>query len=349
MHDDVPVTFASAQYAEWLEWVRRKPGMYIGPTDQRAVCWFITELMYQWLYTHPANTRASVHITADGAMYRVHIAHVDTAMVPLSPLLTTHFWQRARNRVPTVAAIAAMSELLELQIGTGTVAVQQRFVHGMPATPVHTQEHRGTPFQSVAFTLNEQVMQPQYQPARSILASRLRELAALAPSLTITLTDRPSGITETFRLPQGISDYLLERTFDLSETHAAPFRVSGVTPDLTVDIALRWLDGRASAVYSYVNFIRTSQGGSHETGTWRGVRRALDTVAHEQRAAAPRRLPAGVGAVISIHMADLRNHGWQRYVLRMPALVPIISQMVAEQLPAQLHIRQLPPTPWRER
>ena len=321
MADDLlssqPETYdaSSIEVLEGLEPVRKRPGMYIGGTDERALHQLVAEVLDNSMDEAVAGhaTRLEVELDAD---YSVTIRDNGRG-IPIDPhpkfpgksaleviLCTLHAggkfsgdaYQTSGGLHGVGASVVnALSDSMVVQVARNKELFEQRFARGIPLGPVEklgaAPNRRGT---TVTFHADEQIFgHHRFKPAR--MMKMVRSKAYLFSGVEIrwksAIDDGETPTEAVFHFPGGLSDYLTE-TLGKASTYAerpfagkVQFQEKFGVPGL-VEWAINWTPARDGFIQSYCNTVPTPEGGTHEAGFWaailKGVRAYGDLVKNKK-------------------------------------------------------------------
>ena len=303
---DDAYTAADIEVLEGLEPVRRRPGMYIGGTDEKALHHLFAEVLDNSMDEAVAGhaTRIEVELAADGSL-----SVADNGRgIPIDPhpkfksksaleviMTTLHSGGKFNSKVyhtsgglhgVGVSVVNALSESLEVEVARGQKLYRQSYTRGKPDGPLKSlgavKNRRGT---TIRFRPDPKIFGKgaSFNPAR--LFRMARSKAYLFGGVVIRWTCAPELLTndkETpasaeFHFPGGLKDFLLSR-IDGEET---------VTKDLftgksqkreghgAVEWAVAWVAGSDGFLNSYCNTVPTPDGGTHEAGFRSALVKAL--------------------------------------------------------------------------
>lgn len=226
-----------------------------------------------------------------------------------------------------VVVVNALSTWLEVESRRDGVCHRQRYERGVPTGRLEIVGPAGRPGTTVRFLPDPSVFPSTWIDSEP-LARRLRELAALFPSLTLSLLDRrrhvfhsPAGIGALLpKAPRGCSTL---RTLELGE------HVDGIR----VDAVLAWRnDDAPPVVESYANVERTSEGGTHVAGLLEGLALGLLDVEPDWPGLTPTWartiVTTGLAAVVRVTLADPSFAGPTRDKLDTREVGKVVSQVV---------------------
>ncbi|GAA4847275.1 ATP-binding protein [Kitasatospora terrestris] len=320
--------------------VRKRPGMYIGSTDERGLHHLVHELaelaLEENLDGHA--TRVEITLTPDGGVRvaddgrGIPVEH-DGRRTALEARLT-QLWYGGHpfGRRPLSAghfgvgpaAVNALSIRLTAEVRRGGFHWVQEYERGVAlAPPVRTgpTDRTGT---TIAFRPDPEIFET-LDFSFTTLADRFRELAFLNRELDITLTDGrdPAGpASRRFHFPGGLADHL---------AHPDVLAFERECPEMqgTVEVALRWSDSTDEQVTSYANSRPTPDGGTHELGLRDGLAAAVP--GHS-----PDRSCPGLTAIVSVKLDEPVFEGSCRDRLGNEPVRACVARAVEEHLTAWL-------------
>ena len=207
-----------------------------------------------------------------------------------------------------VSVVNALSETLNLRIHKNGHTYEQDYVHGVPQKPLKKgskTERSGTTvtFKPSAKTFTNTTY------SFDILSKRLRELSFLNSGLSIKLTDTRSGKEEEFYFEGGISAFVSHLNKVQSPVHESVINFSKTIDDITVDIALQWNESYRENMYCFANTIRQKDGGTHLAGFRGALTRTINTYIDKEIAKADISVSGedcreGMTAIISVKHPD---------------------------------------------
>ncbi len=295
---------SSIEVLEGLEPVRKRPGMYIGGTDERALHHLVAEILDNSMDEAVAGhaNRIEVELHED---YSVTVRDNGRGM-PVDPhpkfpgksaleviFCTLHAGGKFSGKAYQTSGglhgvgasvVNALSDTLVVQVARNKELHEQRFSRGLPLGPVEkvgsAPNRRGT---IVTFHADEQIFgHHRFKPAR--LFKSIRSKAYLFSGVEIrwksAINDGETPTEATFHFPGGLSDYLCE-TLNGSTTYAdkpfagtVEFQEKFNTPG-KVEWAINWTPSRDGFIQSYCNTVPTPEGGTHEAGFWAAILKGI--------------------------------------------------------------------------
>ncbi len=295
---------SSIEVLEGLEPVRKRPGMYIGGTDERALHHLVAEVLDNAMDEAVAGhaNRIEVELLADGSCtIRDNGRGIPTDPHPKFPdksaleviLCTLHAGGKFDGKAYQtsgglhgvgISVVNALSDSLRVEVARNRTVYAQEFSRGLPLGPIaqigQAPNRRGT---SVTFHPDGDIFGPlSLKPSR--LHKLVRSKAYLFSGVEIrwksAIDDGTTPTDATFHFPGGLADYLSE-TLAGSTTYAdQPFagKVSFAekfeAPG-SVEWAINWTPARDGSIQSYCNTIPTPEGGTHENGFWAAILKSL--------------------------------------------------------------------------
>ncbi|MCY4178794.1 MAG: DNA topoisomerase IV subunit B [Litoreibacter sp.] len=329
---------SSIEVLEGLEPVRKRPGMYIGGTDERALHHMVAEVLDNSMDEAVAGfaNRIEVELNDD---YSITIKDNGRG-IPIDPhpkfpdksaleviLCTLHAGGKFSGKAYQTSGglhgvgasvVNALSDSMVVQVARDKTIFEQRFSRGLPLGPVEkvgtAPNRRGT---TVTFHADEDIFgKHRFKPAR--LFKSIRSKAYLFSGVEIrwksAIDDGETPTTATFHFPGGLSDYLTETlgtattyadaafagTVDFQEKFGAPGKV---------EWAINWTPSRDGFIQSYCNTVPTPEGGTHVAGFWAAILKGIKAygeLTNNKKAAQITRddLLSGGCALVSCFIAD---------------------------------------------
>lgn len=283
------------QILEGLDAVRKRPGMYIGSTDQRGLHHLIYEIVDnavdEALSGFADKIKVILHLDGSvtirdngrGMPVGNHASGVPTIQVIFTVLHAGgKFGQggyKSAGGLHGVGAsvVNALSSWLEVQVDRDGYSYSMRFEKGgHPVTPLKKTKNndkslRGT---SVHFMPDREIFVGA-TISSDVVGERLRESAFLLKSLSIELIDETHEQAEVFHYEKGLEDFIGYLNED-KEILGSVVAFSGSQEDFEMDVALQYNDGYSETILSFANNVRTNGGGTHETGMKTAITKAFN-------------------------------------------------------------------------
>jgi len=297
---------SSIEVLEGLEPVRKRPGMYIGGTDERALHHLVAEVLDNSMDEAVAGhaTRIEVELGED---YTVTIRDNGRG-IPIDPhpkfpdksaleviLCTLHAGGKFSGKAYQTSGglhgvgasvVNALSDSMVVQVARGRELYEQSFSRGLPLGPIEklgaAPNRRGT---TVAFHADEEIFgHHRFKPKR--LMTMVRSKAYLFSGVEIrwksAIDDGETPQEAVFHFPGGLADYLGERLAGAATYADDPFagKVSftekfGNGTAGSVEWAINWTPTRDGFIQSYCNTVPTPEGGTHEAGFWAAILKGM--------------------------------------------------------------------------
>ncbi len=329
---------SSIEVLEGLEPVRKRPGMYIGGTDERALHHLVAEVLDNSMDEAVAGhaSRIEVELHAD---YSVTIRDNGRG-IPVDPhpkfpdksaleviLCTLHAGGKFSGKAYQtsgglhgvgVSVVNALSDHLRVEVARNRELFVQEFSRGTPQGPVQAAgsvaNRRGT---TVIFHPDAQIFgSHKFKPAR--LMKMVRSKAYLFSGVEIRwkteIDDGTTPTEATFHFPGGLSDYLSETLGEAATYADTPFAGKVAFQQRfnapgSVEWAINWTPARDGFIQSYCNTVPTPEGGTHEQGFWAAILkgiRAYGELAGNKKASNITRddLITGGSALVSCFIAE---------------------------------------------
>ncbi|MGH3442738.1 MAG: DNA gyrase/topoisomerase IV subunit B [Nitriliruptorales bacterium] len=323
---------------EGLEAVRRRPGMYIGSTDARGLHHLVWEVVDNAVDEHLAGHagRITVRILEDGGVectddgrgipVDLHAKEKLPAVeVALTKLHAGGKFDRQAYHVSGglhgvgVSVVNALSRRTEVEVVRDGHVHEIAFERGPKVGKLKKGPQRRGHGTTVRFWPDPEIFETT-EVAYETVAERLRESALLNPGLRVVLDDERSGRSETFLFKQGIADFaalLLHGKDPIAKPITIHHEGEVDGHPLALDVAVTWSEGfHDERVKSYVNIVRTPDGGTHEEGFRRALTSTLNKFGRSS-GALTKKDPSlsgddtreGLVAVISLKMPDPQFEG----------------------------------------
>jgi DNA gyrase subunit B len=356
----------SISVLEGLEAVRKRPGMYIGSTDTRGLHHLVWEVVDNAVDEHLAGHASEISVTVlgDGGV----AVHDNGRGIPvgLTPkegrpavevvMTTLHAGGKFDQQSYAVSGglhgvgisvVNALSERTEVEVCREGGRHQISFARGRRSAALERVGKSRQTSTTVRFWPDPEVFDTTTFDA-DIIVTRLRETSLLNPGLRIEFADLRDGRREHFEYRNGLADFvaqllgedegLLDRPIMLSQAE----QIDGQS--LAFDLGLNWVaTGVDERVRSYVNVIRTHDGGTHEEGFRKALTGTLNRWGQANRAFR-RNDPAltgddlrdGLVAVLSVKLPDPQFEGQTKAKLGSAVMRGFVERCVNEGLQAWL-------------
>ncbi len=339
-----------------LEAVRKRPGMYIGDTNTNGLHHMVYEVVDNSIDEAMAGFCDTINITitktngiivkdnARGIPTAIHpTENISAATVALTVLHAGGKFDKDTYKVSGglhgvgVSVVNALSSSLKMTIHRAGEIHYQEFHEGLydkPLEVIGTTKKTGTIIEFQPDLTIFEVGEFDFE----VLSKRFREVAYLNPIITITLEDqRPHGKKETYHFEGGIKQFVEDLNKATPITDAVAF--STKEDDVEVDIALMYNTTYVEKTQSFVNNIRTVDGGTHEAGFKAGLTRAITKYLKENANARDKDakitgddVREGLVAVVSIRIPEPQFEGQTRGKLGSSYVRPICQKLTGDVL-----------------
>ena len=353
------------QILEGLDAVRKRPGMYIGSTDQRGLHHLIYEIVDNSVDEALSGFAdyIKVEIKADGSV-RVqdngrgmpvgqHASGVPTIQVILTVLHAGgKFGQggyKSSGGLHGVGAsvVNALSSWLEVTVERDGNLYRMRFENGgKPASKLvkskaSSKSAHGT---TVHFMPDKSIF-GNAQINSEVIAERLRESAFLLKGLTIELVDERHDYQELFHYEKGLEDFI-QYLNEEKDVLGDAFSFSAAVEEFEVDFSMQYNDGYSETILSFANNVRTASGGTHEVGMKTGITKAFNDygrkvglIKEKDKNLEGSDVREGLTAVVSVRIPEqyLQFEGQTKEKLGTPKARPLVENLMYERLSSFLN------------
>ena len=286
------------QVLEGLEAVRKRPGMYIGSTDSRGLHHLVYEIVDnsvdEALAGHGKQIDVIIH-KDNSISVKDHGRGMPTGMhktgKPTPEVIFTvlhaggKFGQggyKTSGGLHGVGAsvVNALSEWLEVEIHRDGSIFKQRFeAGGKPVTSLENVGKTKRTGTTISFKPDPTIFSTTSYNFDT-LSERLRESAFLLKGLKITIKDERHDIYEEFHYTNGIEAFVSYLNEGKESLHPVVF-FEGIQNKIEVEFAFQFNDAYSETMLSFVNNVRTKDGGTHEVGAKTAITRAINEYARK--------------------------------------------------------------------
>lgn len=338
-----------------LEAVRKRPGMYIGDTNINGLHHMVYEVVDNSIDEAMAGhcNAISITLTSEGSAIiedngrGIPVDMHPTENLPAATVVLTVLHAGGKFDKDTykvsgglhgvgVSVVNALSRKLIMTIKRDGNIYRQEFEKGIPTTALEiigkTKEHGTT----IEFFPDGEVMEV-LEFDSEILIKRFKEMAYLNHNITISFTDEKTGKREKYHFEGGLKQFVEDINKKPLLSEIISFEVSD--EELEAEIALAYNEGYDEKVLSFVNNIRTPDGGTHETGFRAGLSRAIINYIEANANAREKDskvtgddVREGLVAIISTKVMEPQFEGQTKGKLGSSFVKPIIQKLTYEKL-----------------
>lgn len=338
-----------------LEAVRKRPGMYIGDTNINGLHHMVYEVVDNSIDEAMAGhcNAISITLTSEGSAIiedngrGIPVDMHPTENLPAATVVLTVLHAGGKFDKDTykvsgglhgvgVSVVNALSRKLIMTIKRDGNIYRQEFEKGIPTTALEiigkTKEHGTT----IEFFPDGEVMEV-LEFDSEILIKRFKEMAYLNHNITISFTDEKTGKREKYHFKGGLKQFVEDINKKPLLSEIISFEVSD--EELEAEIALAYNEGYDEKVLSFVNNIRTPDGGTHEAGFRAGLSRAIINYIEANANAREKDskvtgddVREGLVAIISTKVMEPQFEGQTKGKLGSSFVKPIIQKLTYEKL-----------------
>ena len=345
----------SIKVLKGLEAVRTRPGMYIGDTNINGLHHMIYEVVDNSIDESMAGycdtidieltNEGSAIITDNGRGIPVDIhptENISAATVVLTVLHAGGKFDKDTYKVSGglhgvgVSVVNALSKKLVLNIKRDGKLHRQEFAEGIPQNDLEAIKTTNKTGTSIEFWPDDTIFEIT-KFDREILAKRFKELAYLNPKITINFKDQRDGFKESYHFEGGLESFVTDMNKSNPVSKAVSF--SGGEEDVIVDFALLYNETYSENLLSFVNNIKTPDGGTHEAGFRAGLTRAVTNYITANANAREKDtkitgddIREGLIAVVSVKVPEPQFEGQTKGKLGSSYVKPIVQKITFEVL-----------------
>ena len=350
-------TAASIQVLEGLEAVRRRPGMYIGSTDERGLHHLVWEVVDNSIDEAMAGHATTIIVTikADGTL----IVRDDGRGVPVGKhstgkdaLEVVHTVLHAGGKFGGggykvsgglhgvgVSVVNALSSWMRVESARDGSIWSQEYARGKPLNKVKKEGPQGTRRGTLTSFRADAEMFETIEYSFETIGQRLRESAYLTKGVWITLIDERVDRERSFYFEGGIQSFVRHLNRNKEPLHTKPIYVERKEGSTAVEVALQYNETYTENVLAFANNINTPDGGSHVTGFRAALTSSLNDWARRAGVLKDNDpnlsgddVREGLTAVISVKLTDPQFEGQTKAKLGNPEVKGQVQTAVADSL-----------------
>src|SRR5271170_1418407 len=355
---------------EGLEAVRKKPGMYIGGTDERALHHCISEVLDNSIDEHLAGygKRIEVTVHVDGSISIRDEGRgipVDTGKgetMPAVEMVLTRLHSGGKygqggyifsggTHGVGAKCVNAVSEWFEVEVSRDGKVYHMSFERGKTVKKLDVIGKSKSTGTLITFKPDPEIFKETIEFKKELVVGRLRELAFLNPGLEITFVDERTDQTEPERYfyKDGIEEFVKQLGKNKQVVHPKPVRISRVKEGAVIvnekpqpvklDIVFQYNDSIADQILCFTNTITNPDGGTHLAGFRSALTRAINQYGKTNELFKPKDpslsgddVREGLVAVISLLHPDPKFESQTKVKLLSPEVEGIVSSATYESL-----------------
>jgi DNA gyrase subunit B len=354
-----------------LEAVRKKPGMYIGGTDERALHHCVSEVLDnsvdEFLAGHCTHIDVSIHsdgsisIRDNGRGIPVDINKEEG--IPGVELVLTRLHSGGKygqgnyeysggTHGVGAKCVNAVSEWFKVEVTRDGKIHAMSFVRGETKQKLHviaevkSKKHTGT---LITFMPDPEIFQETTEFKSERIITRLNDLAYINAPLSFTFTDERQEAAKPVQIqhPKGVEDFVGRLVENKTVVHPKPIMIKGSREKILVEIGLHYTDTYNEQLLCYTNAVPNPDGGTHSSGFRGSLTRAINQYAKNNSLLKEKDVPItgndvleGLAAVVSVKHPDPRFESQTKVKLISPEVDSAVGSISYEGL--MLHFEQNP-------
>jgi len=337
-----------------LEAVRKRPGMYIGDTSTRGLHHLVYEVVDNSIDEAMAGFCDTIKVTLTkegsaiiedngrGIPVAMHPTEkISAATVVMTVLHAGGKFDKDTYKVSGglhgvgVSVVNALSKDLKLTIHREGSSHEQNFKEGIPQEPLAVTGNSRKKGTKIEFWADDTIFTESTTFQKEILMKRFKELAYLNPKISIDFKDERDGTKEIYHFEGGIKQFVEDMNTKTPLSTAQFFQ--GSMDDIEIDIALMYCDADSEKSLSFVNNIKTADGGTHEAGFRAGLTRSMASYISKNANAKEKNTKItgddckeGLIAIVSVRVPEPQFEGQTKGKLGSSYVRPLVHKFFSE-------------------
>jgi len=350
-------TADSIKVLKGLEAVRKRPAMYIGSTGPEGLHHLVYEVVDNSIDEALAgycnqidviiHVDNSVTVIDNGRGIPVDIHKKEKRPAAEVVMTTLHSGGKFDSKIYQVSGglhgvgvsvVNALSERLDLEIKRDGGVYVQSYERGNPVTKLEKVGKTKTTGTKITFKPDREVFE-SIEFNFETLTQRMRELSFLNRGLKITITDERTNKSHTFQYKGGILEFVQYLNQNKTTLHPKPVYFETNKDEVIVELALQYNTGYSETIFTFVNNINTTEGGTHLIGFKSALTRVINNYANTHNLVkdlseniSGEDTREGLCAVLSLKMRNPQFEGQTKTKLGNSEIKGIVESLVNEQL-----------------
>jgi DNA gyrase subunit B len=354
MADHSGYTAESIQILEGLEAVRKRPAMYIGDTGKRGLHHLVYEVLDNSIDEHLAGYGKNIGVTIhnDGSVSVMdegrgvpverHASGKSALEVVMTILHAGGKFEKNAYKVSGglhgvgVSVVNALSDEMSVEVHRDGKVWLQTYAKGIPQCGVKAVGDTNRTGTTVRFKPDGKIFQTT-EFEYNYLRERIMELAFLNAGLKIVIKDERTGQQEEFHYEGGIKQFVEHLNKSRGRLHP-PFYIQKTTDSVEIQLSMQYTDGYSENIYSFVNDIKTIEGGTHVAGFKSALTRVINDYVKghkslkEDKHISGDDVLEGLTAIISIKIPEPQFEGQTKTKLGNAEVKGIVDSLAYDSL-----------------